>query len=535
VLKLLRIDISHGRQSRLVFIVKESCFEGKDEGAIMRDGHGLSDYEAVKPLRRGSPRGVDSPEPFRVARADSFAGSSSSQLEVDPAPAQGKREPSRKEQKRLEAAAPTENWSTRRGHFVTYIGLFLFTAFVFFRPYELFSISWLAWGTELAAIFTLVAYFPTQLAEGNLTAQPREIKFALLLLLTALLSVPFAISPGEAWDNFVEFSKVILMFVVMVNVVRTERRLRGLLMLAMAVSLMLSYAAFHDFSIGKFAYGGERVKGMLGGLFDNPNDLAIHLVTMAPIALGLALARRGVWAKVFYLSCAILFLAGVVVSFSRGGFLGLVAATFVIVWKLGRKNRFVVATLTAVALTIFIAVSPGGYGSRITSMFTGDATGSATARRDVFWRSAQVALRYPLFGIGLGNFYYKGQHDQVSHNAYTQVAAEMGMAALVFYCMFMVTSLKRLRQIERESFAHRDRARFYYLAIGLQASLVAYMVSSFFASVAHLWYVYYIVGYAVSLRRLYALQYGTSLPAGSPAVATDGEFPHHNKPHAEMA
>jgi putative inorganic carbon (HCO3(-)) transporter len=499
----------------------------------MRDGHVLGDYEAVKPLRRGSPREVDSPEPFRVARADSVVDDSSSQPVIDPVPVHVNRELSRKEKKRLKAAAPTETWSTRRGHFVTYIGLFLFTAFVFFRPYELFSIPWLAWGTEVLAIFTLAAYFAVQLSEGKLTEQPREVKFALLLLLTALLSVPFAISPGEAWENFVDFLKVILIFVVMVNAVRTEGRLRALLLLAMAVSLMLSYSAFNDFAAGKLNYGGERVKGLVGGMFDNPNDLAIHLVTMAPIALGLAFARRGVLAKVFYVTCTVLFVAGVVVTFSRGGFLGLVAATLVLVWKLGRKNRLVVGALTAVALSIFIAASPGGYGSRITSMFGGDATGSADARRDIFWRSALVAARYPVFGVGIGNFYYKGQHDQVSHNAYTQVAAEMGIAALVFYCLFMVTSLKRLRQVERDSLAGKDRARFYYLAVGLQASIVAYMVTSFFASVAHLWYVYYIVGYAVCLRRLYALQSGQNSPAE--AAATDDEFPRHNHPHAEMA
>lgn len=494
----------------------------------MRDSYALDDYEAVKNPRRGNPREADSSEPFKVTRAEFPVGSSPSQPEVDPAPAHEKRDPSPKERKRLKAAAPTETWSRRRSHFVTYIGLFLFTAFVFFRPYEFFSVPWLAWGTEVLALFTLATYFAVQLSEGNLTAQPREIKFALLLLLTALLSVPFAISPGEAWDNFVNFSKVILIFVVLVNAVRTEGRLRALFLLAMAVSLMLSYTAFNDFSHGKFNLGGDRVKGLVGGMFDNPNDLALHLVTMFPIAVGLAFARRGVWAKVFYVSCAILFVAGVVVTFSRGGFLGLVAATLVMVWKLGRKNRLVVGALTAVALSIFIAASPGGYGSRLTSMFGGDVTGSADARRDIFWRSALVALRYPLFGVGIGNFYHRGQHDQVSHNAYTQVAAEMGIAALVFYCMFMVTSLKRLRQVERESLAEKDRVRFYYLAVGLQASLVAYMVSSFFASVAHLWYVYYIVGYAVSLRRLYALQYGPSPPAGSTAAAADDKLAGHN-------
>ncbi|HEX8119236.1 MAG TPA: hypothetical protein VF521_18300, partial [Pyrinomonadaceae bacterium] len=54
----------------------------------------------------------------------------------------------------------------------------------------------------------------------------------------------------------------------------------------------------------------------------------------------------------------------------------------------------------------------------------------------------------------------------------------------------------------------KERAAFYYLSVAFQASLVGYMVTSFFASVAHLWYVYYLVAYAVCLRRLYALKFG---------------------------
>jgi O-antigen ligase len=282
----------------------------------------------------------------------------------------------------------------------------------------------------------------------------------------------------------------------------------------MAVSVVLSFSAFNDYRNGRLALGGERVKGLLGGLFDNPNDLALHLVTMVPIAVALAFARRGALTKMVYGLCGALFVAGVVVTFSRGGFLGLVAGAGVMAWKLGRRNRVIVAALMAVTLVVFIAAAPGDYGLRITSMFGGDVTGSADARRDLLWRSVLVALRYPLFGVGLGNFYFRGAHDQVSHNAYTQVASEMGLAAFVIYVMFMVTPLRRLRQIERETLPEKDRASFYYLSVGLQASLVGYMVSSFFASVAHLWYVYYLVGYAVCLRRLYRLKDGSALAAG---------------------
>jgi len=117
-------------------------------------------------------------------------------------------------------------------------------------------------------------------------------------------------------------------------------------------------------------------------------------------------------------------------------------------------------------------------------------------------RSIIVALRYPFFGIGMGNFHFRGFQEKVSHNAYTQVAAEMGFLALVIYAKFLLVPLRRLLLIERVTFLPRKASRYYFLAVGLQASLVGYMVCSFFASVAYYWYVYYLVGYAVCFRRL---------------------------------
>jgi hypothetical protein len=81
--------------------------------------------------------------------------------------------------------------------------------------------------------------------------------------------------------------------------------------------------------------------------------------------------------------------------------------------------------------------------------------------------------------------------------------------------LFIVTPLKKLGQIARENFATRRDSRFYYLALGLQASLIAYLISSFFLSVAYVWYVYYLVGYAVCLRRLYESETGKVVVAES--------------------
>ena len=398
------------------------------------------------------------------------------------------------------------HWPTlRHGHALSFAGLLLFTAVVYFRPYEL--IPALSGFTSMAfwlAVATLIAFFPTQLGlEGTLTARPREINLALLLLLAALLSVPLAIDRVESWWAFVDFAKVITMFVVMVNVVRTERRWRLMVWLALLVSVVLSAHALSDYLSGNLVPGADRITGFIGSLFDNPNDLALHLVTMIPLAFGLVFVARGPSGKLLYASCALLMLAATVVTFSRGGFLGLMCALFVLAWKLGRGRRLRVLVLFAAAAVVFFVFVPSDYTGRLLSSFGNADGGSASTRQELLWRSLAVTLRNPLLGVGMNNFHIVSIHEKVSHNAYTQVSAEMGVAALVVYVMFIWAALKRLRGVERATYDARRNARVYYLAVGLQASLVGFMVSSFFASVAYLWYIYYLVGYALCLHRLY--------------------------------
>lgn len=395
--------------------------------------------------------------------------------------------------------------SLKRAHALTYAGLFLFTAVLYFRPYEYLPLP-----TNLAfviALVTLAVFVPTQLAaEGNLTARPREVNLLLLLTVAAALSIPLAISPGEAWDTFTGvFLKVAIIFVAMVNAVRTPRRLAGLVLLSLAVGCYLSLAALNDYRMGRLAVEGYRVKGTLGGMFDNPNDMAIHLVTMIPLAVALLFKARNVVKKLAYAAAAGLMMAGVVVTFSRGAFLGLAAAFAVLSYKLARRNRLAVVALVFVVLLGFMLLAPGNYANRVFSIFDHslDAFGSASARQAVLMRSILVALANPVFGVGMGNFHIVSIQELVSHNSYTQVAAEMGLAALVVYVMFIVSPLRRLGRVERETAGEGRERRYHHLAVGLQASLAAYMVSSFFASVAYLWYAYYLVGYAVCLRRLY--------------------------------
>ncbi|HEX8098446.1 MAG TPA: O-antigen ligase family protein, partial [Pyrinomonadaceae bacterium] len=460
---------------------REDGFSVSRAGGPARDGEDFSDF------RRRPPRAEDhsSPEgeepPFGYEDAD-----------AEPLP----------------AGKPTGR--LKRAHALSFAGLFLFTVVLYFRPYELFTS--LAGVRSLAfwiAVATLLAFVPSQLsAEGGLTIRPREVNLVLLLALAGLLSIPFSINREEAFGTFVEFAKVVIMFVVMVNVVRTPARLKALMFLGLAVGVLVGAGAINDYRLGNLRLQGERIQGIVGGMFDNPNDMALHLAMMTPLALALMLTSKGLLRKVLYAACALVMVLADVVTFSRGGFLGLICAAGLFMWKVGRRHRFAVIAVSLLAVLLFMAFMPGTMGERFAAVFdptgeTSSAAISAVSRRLILYRSILVALRHPLFGIGMGTFHTVSIHEQVAHNGYTQVASEMGIPAMLIYVMLILSPLKRMRAVERETVGSREDSGWYYLAVGLQACLVAYMVSSFFGSVAYLYNLYYPVGYAVCLHRMY--------------------------------
>ena len=402
-----------------------------------------------------------------------------------------------------ESRSSTQTWINKRGHSLSFAGILLFTFLVYFRPYELFpSLAWLSKSAFVVALLTVVVFIPTQLSlENRITAMPREVKLMCALLVTGVLSIPLALDPARAFESFIEYFKVIAIFIVMVNVVRSDKRLHLLILLVLFVSCVLSFSALYDYARGNLALEGRRIAGLIGGLFSNPNDLALHLVTMIPLSFAFMLASRGLARKAIYVGCCLLLTAGLVATFSRGGFLGFVCVAGFLVWKLARRNRVLFGALALAVVLITIAVAPRAYRSRIST--TNDA--SAIARTDDLKRSVMVASRHPLFGVGMDNYIIYSNLSKTTHNAYTQVAAEMGIAAFLIYLAFLITPFKRLRLIERDNADAKRKPRGYYMAVGLQASLVAYMVVSFFASVAYLWYVYYLVAYAVTLQRIVAV------------------------------
>lgn len=408
--------------------------------------------------------------------------------------------------------ATLEPSASPRAHAWTYVGLWIFTLLLIFRPAETVpGLAGIGRVSFVVAGLTLAAFGLSQFwVERRWTARPRELNLVLALCGVALLSIVTGIDAWSSRQMFLDvFIKSVLMFIVMVNAVRSEKRLRGMLYLTLAAGTFLGYSAISAFRRGAFSDEGYRVRGTLGATLNDPNDTALFLSTMIPIAIALFLSLQPKFPRLLLAIATLVMTAAILVTYSRGGFLSLSVVILFLGWKMAQRAPVATFGVAAVAILALAVSLPPNYVARLSSITDAsrDTRGSASARRALLDRSIEVALAHPLTGVGMANYPQVSIGGYASHNAYTQVAAEMGLPALGIYLAFLLTPLARLRRIERETRAlsrtHAGYKRIYFLAVGLQASLLAFMVGSFFLSVAYYWFIYYLVGYAVCLGRLY--------------------------------
>ena len=400
---------------------------------------------------------------------------------------------------------------------MAFAGLFAFTLLLYARPNELFPE---AFGTfpiiRIVAIITLLSYVSSKLLRAEpLTIWPLELKMLFAITALGILFFPVAVSPKDSTDLLTDmFLKVVAIFILMINLITTRERLRSMLKLVVICGTVLAFFAFLTYlwgdssSVGaKGAIVSGRITGLVGGIFENPNDLATSLDLLIPLAVALALTRKGL-ARAAYFACAAMLTVGVIITFSRGGFLGLVAMAGLLLWKVGRRNKATTALAVVTIVMVFLIAMPVGYSSRITTIFDteSDPTGSSQARKELLERAASVAANHLVIGVGMGNYSIYSIHEQRAHNSFLEISAELGVAGLVAYLVMLFAPLRSLRRIEKESLAglRRGRQEIYYMVAAIQASLVAYIVCSCFGSIQYHWFLYYPLAYAVALRRICA-------------------------------
>jgi O-antigen ligase len=410
-------------------------------------------------------------------------------------------------------------------HPLAFAGLFVFTLLLYVRPNELFPDAIGDFPImKIVAILTLIVYIGGKLGHGErLSIWPLEMSMLSVIIFLGIILIPIASAPQASVELLTDtFFKVVVIFVLMINLVDTRKRLLMMMKLVVICGAGISAGSIAKFAEGKFTASiqgvGVRIEGLVGGIFGNPNDLAMALDLLLPLAIVLALTSKPA-GRLLYSVCAFILAIGVVVTFSRGGFLGLAAAGGVLLWKLGRNNKVSMVMAGLAACAVLAMSMPAGYTDRLFTIIHSeqDTTNSAQERQGEMKQALEIAARHLVFGIGMGNYPFYSNHAIRAHNAYVEIAGELGVSGLIAYLILIFAPLRSLKRIERETSGTRDpRIReMNFLSAGVHAAIISYVVCAIFSSAQYQWYLFYLVGYALSLRRLHAMAQPDRAEAGA--------------------
>jgi O-antigen ligase len=454
-----------------------------------------------------------------------------------------------------EAGHGSQRAAEREKYDWDYLWMLAFTALLFFRPQDQIPLVGALHLSELTAIGGLAAMAVRRIGAGkSITHVNAELVGILVLGAILLLTMPFSIWPGGSMAVFTDiYVKVILIFVLMVNTITSPRRVRQMTWIMITASGYLASRAVYDYLRGVNLTEGDRVRGAVGGMFENPNDLALNLVTfLAPTLFIIFLDKkpsRRLGAGAF----AAAMLAAIVCTKSRSGFLGLVGMGAVVLYYLAKVKPALIAGV-ALAGLMALPVVPSSFWDRMDSIVNAeeDESGSRAARLRLIDQGIEVFLENPITGIGAGQFKnYNApgvvEKWRVTHNLWLQLATELGVFGLLTFAFLVVrayasgfAALRMLRGPRRRGaraaprgatappaarettldLSAEDRRILDINAKGMIAAMVGWTICAFFASVAFNWTFYYVLALAVAGREIVAARRRAAVaaPAAAPAL-----------------
>ena len=399
-----------------------------------------------------------------------------------------------------------------------YVGLMAFTAVLLLRPQDqlpMLEPLHLAELFAIAGIAPMVLHrFARRLAVFRMT--PETIGL-MVLAGVMIATVPFSVWPSGALDVTINsYLKIVLVFILMVNTLTTPKRIDRLVWLIVVCCGYIAGRAVFDYARGVNLIENDRLAGPVGGIFGNPNDLALNMVTFMPAAALFALSPRcSRGRRLVAAAAAALMLAVVILTKSRGGLIGLLAMVIALV-ILGRKIRRGFVAIAVVSVLLALPFVPSSFWTRMSSIVDEQEdrqhyTGSREARRIVMQEGIDAFIAFPFTGVGAGQFKTynppgRKEKWREAHNVLIQVAADLGIFGLLAFAFLIVRGLFVALRTRRMLTATRGRAGpepldaaitgderrvLYHQTVAMTAGLIGWFACAMFASVAYSWTVYY--------------------------------------------
>jgi O-antigen ligase len=376
-----------------------------------------------------------------------------------------------------------------------YSGVLLFWVLYCFRPEDFVSFLNGIPLAKVAGIFTGIALVAALFQRVKLCV---EAKLLLALFVWLCLTIPSSTWRGGSFELIANgFSKVVLIAIAAMCSISNFSRLRRLMVIQTLALLFMAPLAFSHGTLRGRMWG-------VGKMFADPNDFALNLCVVLPFCVSFFLSSHSRIAKSFWAGASLVALVTIFSTFSRGGFLALLAVFFAMWHRFCPSIRTKVLLIIVAGIGATVGLLVGGatsYVDRMETIVHPEGEGSAEARRRLLIKSLELTLKHPLFGVGPGQFEEASGAWLETHNSYTQLTAEAGIPA---FLLFFVLLRRTLRNLRRAQAAAKRGTQAWYIASGLYCGMAGYIVGAFFLPTAYLPLSYMLVAYGTAAARINA-------------------------------
>jgi len=423
--------------------------------------------------------------------------------------------------------------------FSSFVGVLLWVWVALLSPNELlYGFMSAVPLNKIVAIATLTVLFISREKKDPYL----DTTLTLLLCFAASCTISWltALAPGADTDDLYQklIKGIVLAFVISTVMVSRHR----IHLLVLIVVVALGFLAVKEGLISLLTAGGHKILGS-GSIGDN-NSLATALLMAIP--LNFYLARYSAVRAVrigLYVTLG-LSLVTVVMTFSRGGFVGmLVLAAFMIK---NSRNKLASLAVVATAGIVIYAAAPDSWFERLHTIQDANNDNSFMGRVVAWKMSWLIANAHPLFGGGP----HSVQHLSVwtayrpflptldfiqtpkadvmphaAHSIYFEMLGDNGFVGLLLFIAAIASALWNCRRIVRLTRHEPSLAWAYDLARLAQISFVVYLITGAALSMGYFELVYIMLALTSRCHRTVKQSLAaTTRLAGGPIDAHDPDM-----------
>jgi O-antigen ligase len=349
----------------------------------------------------------------------------------------------------------------------------LLLLFVFTIPWEYSLDLGEPWGNvaRIAGLLLLLAAVPAALQKGSVRA-PGPVQWMVMTLYLWFCCTYFwTVAPQETLISLRGFFQKMMIVWLVWEFAETPLDLRALLRAAVAGSAVLALLTLADFRSAEAVLTSQTRFAAVG---QDPNDVAAFLDLGFPLAALLTVCEPHRWSRRLAMAYLPLGLAAVLLTASRGGFLGSLVAlggSALLLYRTYPRRTLIGALALPIMAAALWFIVPMENFERLATI-PEQLHGGTLNERWKIWHAGWQAFRHaPLFGFGAGSFVSAAglSAEDTAHNAALAIAVSGGLVAFLLAVVIVVLIFRSLRHIQGILFLAMATS----LAVWLTSSLVA--------------------------------------------------------------